>query len=156
MKYRKEVQQHATFLPTSSIPGSTADIGIADEETFRLIRNHFSVASCLVNTWWGRWGPWYLKCIYSKQFGKLLELWQAQIQTLQLLGSSGGTRGRPSWLVINLCVAWLLRMNLYENSRCGGVLEHHLWWRESERDCKCNESFPFTSHGSEGVQVMFC
>ncbi len=48
MKYRKEVQQHATFLPTSSIPGSTADIGIADEETFRLICNHFSVVSCLL------------------------------------------------------------------------------------------------------------
>lgn len=26
MKYIKEVQQHATFLPTASIPCSTADI----------------------------------------------------------------------------------------------------------------------------------
>ena len=50
MKYRKEVQQHATFLPTSSIPCSTADIGIADEESFRLIRHHFSVTSHLFLT----------------------------------------------------------------------------------------------------------
>lgn len=47
MKYRKEVQQHATFLPTSSIPCSTADIGIADEETFRLVSRHVSVAGRL-------------------------------------------------------------------------------------------------------------
>lgn len=48
MKYREEVQQHATSPPTSSIPRSSADTGIADEETTRLIRCHSSVASCLL------------------------------------------------------------------------------------------------------------
>lgn len=51
---------------------STADIGIADEETFRLIRSHLSVASCLLTL--GEVGEvrGIFKCNYSKQFGKLL------------------------------------------------------------------------------------
>lgn len=58
MKYRKEVQQHATFPPTSFMLRSTADIGGADE-----------VTSCLVTLGEVRG---IIKCNYSKQFGKLL------------------------------------------------------------------------------------
>lgn len=144
MKYRKEVQQHATFLPTSSIPCSTADIGIADEETVGLIRNHFSVASLSVNTWWGWWGLWYLKCNYSKQFGKLLSYDRHRFWLCSCLTHHIRKHTRPALMTLkftNLCMAWLLRMNLYENSRCRGVRKHHLWWWESKRDCKCMKAF---------------
>ena len=72
-----------------------------------------------VNTWWGRWGLWYLKCSYSKQSGILLSHDRHRFRLLQRPESSGGTWGQPlrprSW--IDLCMAWLLGMNLYENSR---------------------------------------
>lgn len=143
MKYRKEVQQHATFLPTSSIPCSTADIGIADEIFFfRLIRNHLSPVSCLFLTL-GEVGEvrGIFKCNYSKQFGKLLSYDRHRFRLCSCLNHQEATQGPRLWLLklINLCMAWLLRINLYENSRCRGVLKTPPVG--GGNDCKCNESF---------------
>lgn len=151
MKYRKEVQQHAASLPPSSIPCSTADSGIADEETLRLIRCHLAVATCLLTLGEVR------GILSATTVNSLVNFW-AMTGTDSLCSCLDHLRRHsgPTLMtlkLINLCMAWLLRVDLYENSRCRGVLKHHLWWWESKRDCNAWK-LSFTSKGIEGVQVM--
>lgn len=121
------------------------DIGIADEET---LLGSFSI-SCLFNTWWGWWGPWYRKCSYSKQFGKLLELWQAQIQTLQLLSYQEAREANPNHFEVDQSVRGMtFALNLcIKNSRCRGVLKRHPWWRDT---AKCMKAFVSHPQGIKG------
>lgn len=52
MKYIKEVQQHATFLPTAAIPRSTADILVLLTSLSGSFVIRVSVStSCPFNTW---------------------------------------------------------------------------------------------------------
>lgn len=124
---------------------STADIGIADEETFRLIRSHLSVASCLVTL--GEVGE-VRGIVSATTVNSLVNSWamtgtDSDSAAARIIRRH--TRPTPLrlWLLklINLCVAWLLRRNLHENSRCRGVLQHHPWWRERKRECKCTKAF---------------
>lgn len=148
MKYRKEVQQWATFLPTSPIPCSTSDIGIADEESLRLIP--FIITHLLTL---GEVGE-VLGILSAATVNSLVNSWAMTGTDSDYAAAEAARRHtRPSLTtlkLINLCVAWLYTMNLYETVGAGE------YWNGTcdggERHCKCtNASFASPRHkGSSG------
>lgn len=90
MKYRKEVQQHATFLLHH--PYHVARLILVSltrrADFLSSFPNHLSVAIYLLTLGEVRG---IFKCNYSKQFGKLLSYDRHRFRLLQLLESQGGT-----------------------------------------------------------------
>lgn len=145
MKYIKEVQQHATFLPTAAIPCSTADILVLLTSLSGSFINQVSISvNCPFNTWWGRWGPCYLQCNYGKQFGKLPSYDRHSCRHPgDHAGPQGARKGPTTAAAIdfNTCT-WPNFSGPVDKKTDGakGVLERHSWrWR----DCRCTKAFLF-------------